>query len=267
MKLGPAAARAAWYAYWNAMRTYHRFEVRGLDRVERAGSSLIVGYHGRAVAHDMCMLMSLLHERSGAEVRAIIHRSVMSAPVLQWMPQGLGFIAGDSEEEMRPLLARGESLMVTPGGSLEGCRSFRDRYEVRWRERHGYLRLALRYHLPIIPTAGTGVDDTYIGLNDGYTLGKKLGLPGSLPLWLAFGATGVWPVTLPFPVKIVCHVGEPIDLEADGPVDPGNRPALGRLHQRVVDAVQGLLDAARGKPPARLTAGAPTLPGDEKHDG
>ena len=129
---------------------------------------------------------------------------------------------------------------------MEGCRSFNDRYRVRWGRRRGYLKLALPYGLPIVPTAGTGVDETFIGLNDGYNWGKRLNLPGSLPLWFAFGLTGPWPLTLPFPTKITCHIGPPIDLLEDGPVDIEDRDALDRLHHKVSGAVQGLLDRARG---------------------
>lgn len=246
LSLGALATREIWYAYWAAMRRYHRFEVYGLENIERCKSSMIVGYHGRGVAHDMILLMSLLRERSGAEIRAIIHKQVAELPILRWLPEGLGYLTNDGPA-MEELIARGESLMVTPGGSLEGCRSFRDRYRVKWGNRMGYLKLALRYHLPIIPTAGAGVDDTYIGLNDGYEWGKRFELPGSLPLWFAFGATGPWPFTLPFPSKINCIVGKPIDLEADGPVDPNDKEALTHLHERVINTVQGLLDEARQK--------------------
>jgi Acyltransferase len=255
MNLGPLAAKNAWHAYWTAMRHYHRFEVQGLENVERSGPALIVGYHGRGVAHDMIMLASLLYERSGAEVRAVIHQKVVELPVLGWLPRGLGYVSGDGPE-LADVFTRGESLMITPAGPLEGCRSFRDRYRVNWGKRLGYLKLALKYHLPIIPTAGIGVDDTYIGLNNGYewgkkfdnsTLAQKLRWPGGFPIWLAFGATGPWPMTLPFPVKIVCHVGKPIDLEADGPVDPSDRKALEKLHHRVTDTVQQMLDEGRGK--------------------
>lgn len=244
MRTGPRLMAAAWSNYWRLMRRYHRFEVRGLDNLERAGSSVIVGYHGRAVAHDMCLLMELMRERRGVAIRAVMHRTAARIPGINWMVEGLGFVTGDGDE-MADLIARGDHLMITPGGPREGCRSFRERYQVNWGQRHGYLKLALRHGLPIVPTAGTGVDETYIGLNNGYKLGKRVGMPASLPLWFAFGLTGPWPFTLPFPTKITCHIGEPIDLRADGPVDIRDRAALAELHQRVAGAVQSLLDNAR----------------------
>lgn len=245
MSPGGRVARAAWFGYWNAMRRYHRFEVRGVERLERAGPSLIVGYHGRPVAHDLCMLQALLRERGGVEPRPIIHATFETTPVLRWLVEGVGFVTGDGAP-LEAALRRGDPIIVTPGGTREGCRSFRDRYRVEWGHRTGYLKLALKYGLPVIPTAAIGVDDTFIGLNDGYALGKRLDVPGKLPVWLGVGPLGLWPLSPPFPSKIVQHIGEPIDLAARGPIDPADRAQMQALHREVVGVVQSLLDRARG---------------------
>lgn len=250
MKLGPRAMRAFWNTYWDAMRRYHRFEVRGLERLKGLGPCLFIGYHGRAVAHDLILLQRMLAERDGVAPKAVVHKSWREIPGLDWLADGLEWVTEDGEE-MRRLFARGESLMITPGGPLEGCRSFRDRYHVRWGDRFGYLKLALKYDLPIVPTGGTGVDDTFIGLNDGYAWGKRLGLPMGLPAWLAFGATGPWPFTLPFPAKICCHIGAPIDPHAEGRIGRRDKAALAKLHERVAGAVQALMDEARGDTPKK----------------
>jgi 1-acyl-sn-glycerol-3-phosphate acyltransferase len=118
---------------------------------------------------------------------------------------------------------------------------------VAWGDRTGYLQMALRHRLPIVPIAASGIDDGYVGLNDGYALGKRLGAPGRLPLWLGIGLYGPFPFSPPLPVKITQRIGEPIDLEADGPVARGDRAAVLRLHEKVKRAVQALLDEGRGQ--------------------
>src|SRR5262249_33108254 len=65
---------------------------------------------------------------------------------------------------------------VTPGGAREGCRGLRSRYRVDWGGRVGYLRLALRHGLSVVPVAAAGADGAYIGLNDADRLGRRLGL-------------------------------------------------------------------------------------------
>jgi 1-acyl-sn-glycerol-3-phosphate acyltransferase len=229
-----AAARAAWFGYWNTMRRYHRYEVRGLEHLPRDGSALVAGYHGRPIAHDLCMLQALLAERA-VRLRPIIHSYFRTAPLLSWIYQGVDFLDGDGDS-MAQAIARGDLIVVTPGGTREGCRSFRDRYRVDWGERFGYLRLARKYGLRIIPAAARGIDDTYLALNDGYRWGRRAGLPGGLPLWLGLGPLGPWPLSPPFPVKIVQRLGPPIDVSSTDD--------LSSLHSRVIAAVQDLLNAS-----------------------
>jgi len=235
---------AAWVSFWRLMRRYHRYEVEGIERLLGGRAALIVGYHGRPIAHDLCMLTVELYERLGYMPHAVAHGAAEAQPIMRWVVDGLGFVTGDGPK-IAEAVARGEHIIVTPGGIREGCRSFRKRYEVDWGHRTGYLRLALQHRLPIVPVAASGVDDAYIGLNDGYALGKRLGAPQRLPIWLGLGIGGLWPLSLPFPVKIRQRIGEPIDLEADGPIDPRDRDAIGALHQKVKGAVQALLSLQR----------------------
>jgi 1-acyl-sn-glycerol-3-phosphate acyltransferase len=237
----------AWLGLFEAMRAYHRYDIVGLDRIlGLRGPALLVGYHGRPIAYDLCMLGVTLHERLGYLPHGIVHGAVDQQPLMKWVADGLGFVTGDGPA-MDAIVKRGELVCVQPGGTREGCRSFRHRYEVDWGERVGYLAMALRHRLPIVPIAASGVDDGYIGLNDGYALGKRIGMPGRLPLWLGIGLFGPFPFSPPLPVKITQLIGEPIDLEAEGPVDRGDRAALLRLHDKVKGAVQALLDAGRGR--------------------
>ena len=235
----------AWLGLFGAMRAYHRYDIVGLDRIlALRGPALLVGYHGRPIAYDLCMLGVTLHERLGYLPHGIVHGAVDQQPLMKWVADGLGFVTGDGPA-MDAIVRRGEHICVQPGGTREGCRSFRHRYEVDWGDRVGYLRMALRHGLRIVPIAATGIDDGYLGLNDGYALGKRLGAPAGLPLWLGIGLFGPFPFSPPLPVKITQLIGEPIDLEAEGPVDREDRGALLRLHEKVKGAVQALLDAGR----------------------
>ncbi|MBJ6764917.1 acyltransferase family protein [Myxococcaceae bacterium JPH2] len=235
----------AWLGTFGMLRRYHRYEVVNLEPLLRPGAKLIVGYHGRPLALDLCMLTVTLHERLGYLPHGIAHGAFGALPGMQRVADGLGFVTGD-DPRLAEAVARGEHVLVQPGGTREGCRSFRHRYRVDWGERVGYLRLALRYRLPIVPVGGSGMDDFYVGLNDGAALGKRWGLPGKLPLWLGVGATGLWPLALPFPVKVTQWVGEPLERHLGTGFDASDPEALRGMHREVMGAVQTLLDRARG---------------------
>ena len=231
----------AWLAYWRAMRSYHRYRVVGLEKLAGESAMLLVGYHGRPVAYDMCMLSVSFYERFGYMPHGIAHRAVETNGLMRWVCQGLGFVSGDSEV-LADAVARGEHIAVQPGGTREGCRSFRHRYEVDWGNRTGFVRLALRYGLPIVPIAARGIDDGYIGLNNGDLWGRRLGVPAGLPLWLGVGVAGAWPFSLPFPVRITQYIGDPIDLSDRGMIDEGDASALMAAQQRIAGAVQELVE-------------------------
>lgn len=237
-------------ASWRIARRYFRYEVEGMEHLETGCPALIVGYHGRPVAYDLCILLLEVHERQGYMPHGIIHGAVNANPVLKWLSDGLGFVTGDGEA-IATAAARGEHIVVLPGGTREGCRSIRDRYRVEWGKRTGYLKLALKHGLQVVPVAAHGIDAAYIGLNDGYRWGKRVHMPARLPLWLGVGPLGLWPVSPPFPVKIRQRIGEPIDLEAGGPIDPRDRDALLGVHGRVTAKVQELLDGLRDPAQAR----------------
>jgi acyltransferase-like protein len=230
-----------WLTVWRCGQRYHRYTVEGLEHLDAPRSALIVGYHGRPFAFDLCMLSVTLYDRLGYLPHGVVHRGTRAIAPLRWLCDALGFVTGD-DERLAAAVARGEHIMVTPGGAREGCRSFRNRYRVSWGERLGYLRTAVKYGLSIVPVAAAGADWTYIGLNDAEFLGRRLGLPSDwawLP-WLGVGPFGLFPFSPPFPVRLHQMVGEPIAPHAGGT----DREALLRLHRRVTGAVQALLDRA-----------------------
>jgi 1-acyl-sn-glycerol-3-phosphate acyltransferase len=231
-----------WLGYWRLLRRYHRYTVDGLEHLDGPGAALVVGYHGRPFAYDMCMLTVALHERLGYLPHGFVHRGMKEIPVLRWLVDGLGFLTDDDDDVARAV-ARGEHIVVTPGGAREGCRSFRSRYRVRWGGGVGYVRLALRHGLSIVPVAAAGADDAYIGLNDAEPLGRRLGLPPDwtwLP-WLGLGPLGPYPLSPPFPVRMRQLVGAPIDPRRYGEICLDDLPEMIRFHAVVQRAVQDVL--------------------------
>lgn len=239
--VGHPPALRAWLAYWRAMKRYHRFRTFGLENLAERETRLVVGYHGRGVAHDLCLLSVALHEAFGYLPHGVVHAAAMKIPVMKQVVEQLQMIPGDDPEAVEAIKARGEHIIVAPGGTREACRPVTRRYTVDWGDRVGYLRFAARYGLSVVPVAAAGVDDTYIGLNDGYRTGKRLGAPLKLPVWLGLGVGGLFPLALPFPARITQLIGPPIPVDAD----PDDREALLAIGRRVADQVQAQLEHAR----------------------
>jgi len=235
-------ALAAWLSFWRFWQRYHRYEVEGLEKLDGIGPTLIVGYHGRPLAWDMCMLTVALYDRLGYLPHGILHRGIEASPRLKRMADALGFVTRDGPA-LAAAVERGEHIIDTPGGGEEGARHGRIQYQVDWGRHLGYLRLALRYGLPIVPVGAAGVDNMYIGVNNPHQTAERLGIPKQFAwaTWIGVGLGGICPFAPPLPVKIKQFIGDPIHL---GHPDPADLGALRTLHERVTGAVQALLEHA-----------------------
>lgn len=223
-------------------RRYFRYEVENFDVLAQTETSLIVGYHGGPWTFDLWMLGDRMHDELGYFPRAVWHWLWWTIPGLR---QAVGELGGlrraPTQDEIDDLRARGEHLIVAPGGMREAMRPFWSDGHVDLGDRRGYLRLALRHDLPVIPVVASGLDETFVGLNDGYRTSRRVFGRGDLPAWLALGIGGIWPLALPLPARIRQRIGEPIRLSAlraGGSEDE----LLERAHEHVTTRLQSMLD-------------------------
>jgi hypothetical protein len=124
-------------------------------------------------------------------------------------------------------------------------RPFWIRYRVDFGKRRGYLRFAARHGLALVPVVAAGIDDAYLGLNDGYRLSHLLFGDGTWSPWLGLGIGGFYPFALPFPVKIRQRIGAPIDLAPLRAAHPDEAAFLEAANQLVVTTMQRMLDDLR----------------------
>ncbi|PLW67387.1 lysophospholipid acyltransferase family protein [Pseudohalioglobus lutimaris] len=122
------------------------------------------------------------------------------------------------------LMADGRDLLVFPGGAHEAVKSARDMYELQWKERYGFVKLAAKNGYTIMPFGMVGPDEFYGHLMEGEDLPespigqllKRLGLltedtrKDMLPP-IPVGALGT---LFPKPQRCYIGFGEPIDLAA-----------------------------------------------------
>jgi 1-acyl-sn-glycerol-3-phosphate acyltransferase len=239
MNVVAGLAREYWIRTWKMRQAYHRFEVKGVEVLEGPGPAIIAGYHGRPFASDLLMLQIHMLDRS-VSCRPLVHDSFAKSRFFRPIVEGMGFLTGEGPELDRAV-AQGAKIIITPGGGQESTRASSVRYRSHWEGRIGFARLALRKRLPIIPAAGSGVDDQYLSLIDGYRTARSLGLPRKMMLFVGVGPLGLFPFSPPFPVKVTLHLGRPIPPEGD----PDSEADVRALHARVVGAVEVLLDRAR----------------------
>lgn len=224
------------------LETWFRPVVRGLERVP-PGAALYVGNHnGGLCSADSFVLGAALHRRHGVDAvpYALAHEVILSAPGMNQLLSPLGAVRASPRNAHR-LFAAGRKVLVYPGGDLDAMRPFAQRDRIVFGPRRGYVRLALRAGVPIVPVVAAGAHATSIVLTDGRRLAKLLGFPRlfrlevcpvtvSIPWGLVVGIT---PPYVPLPTRIFIEVMEPITFERTGEDAANDAAYVEACHRRV----------------------------------
>lgn len=155
---------------------YFRCEVEGWENIPDS-KVLFVGNHNGLLTFEVLMLGYAWWKKFGDSRRALglAHGIVLNYPPFKGILPKLGAIPAHPEVAFHAL-ERGYSLMVYPGGDREAFRPFGERKKIDFYQRKGFIRLALRAGVPIIPIVSIGAHESYVILSRGEELAVKLGL-------------------------------------------------------------------------------------------
>jgi 1-acyl-sn-glycerol-3-phosphate acyltransferase len=236
---------------WMLASLYFRAEVRGLHRIPEKGAVLLVGNHsGGNVTPDTHVFTLAFTTFFGVERRfhQLAHNLVLSIPGLGWLRR-YGTVAATPENAERALEA-GAALLVYPGGDHEVHRPSWQSARVDFGGRRGFIRLAKRHRVPLVPVVSIGGQETAVFISRGERLARLLLLDRMfrlkvLPISLALP----WGVNvgdmfghLPLPAKITIQVLPPIDVH-ELEIDEAYELVTGRMQETL-----SRLEAARRLP-------------------
>jgi 1-acyl-sn-glycerol-3-phosphate acyltransferase len=240
-------------AYTRLLARYHRHRVLHLERLgsllRKGRRVVLVGNHVLDVL-DPLLFTAALIDRYGRVPHFIGHENlVFRLPGLGELARRYQMIPSRHMRETAAALRTTGLLMLYPGSGSEAARrSYRDEpYRLKWEKRLGFLQLALRYDAEILFVAAVGVDEMYYqsSLRTPTWLLRLLSAERYEGSRMQFGVLGphLVPTLLPFPVQITHVVSRPLAL-GDRAATRRSRAALTRLHRRVVQQCQSLLDEA-----------------------
>jgi len=226
------------------IRAYFRYEVVGLENIPEKGRAVLVSNHGILPVDGLLLNYAIKHAL-GRWPRGLTDRRVFRIPVLRQFFMDLGVVLANPQTG-RALLERGDIVYIMPGGAKEAFKPSRDRYRLMWKRRTGFVRLAIQTGAPIVPAVCMGIDETYHVFLEGYQLSEKLfGKEAFLPVTVPVGLG-----PLPMPVKLTHYVGRPLRFQYK-PEDADDPKKVARLHRRVMDAMQSLMERGLREKEAR----------------
>jgi len=231
---------------------YFRSEVRGFERLPERGPFLVVGNHsGGQMPPDIPVLLTAWWRERGDrdDIHALFHHFLIGMPGVGDLLRRAGGIEADPDAA-EAVLRQGGVLLDYPGGDHEVFRPWRDRNRITFDGRLGFVRLALRTQVPVVPAVSVGTHETLVVLARGERVARYLGLdrrfrikvmpivfgppfgfvPGGIPTW-------------PLPAKITVELGEPFDWTLEhGPEAADDEAVVRECYDEITTAMQETLD-------------------------
>lgn len=236
---------------------YFRPEVRGLENIPASGPCLVVGAHsGGVFMPDAVALVSAWLRREGpqSELFCLAYDLLFAVPGLAALLERLGVVPA-SPAVAEAALRRGAVVLVYPGGDLEDCRPWRERHHIDLGGHTGFVRLALRTGVPVVPVISHGAQEAELIVTSGRRVAKVLGLRRlrvhvfPIVLGLPFGLMPIFVPHLPLPAHVTVEVLPALrwsaSAEAAGAEDPAT---IERCYRETVTTLQSALDRLASSP-------------------
>jgi 1-acyl-sn-glycerol-3-phosphate acyltransferase len=236
---------------------YFRVKTDGWENLPDDNKMLIVGSHnGGLAAPDMFMFMYDWFRRYGTDRLAygLMHPTIWKVtPPIASLAVSAGAIQAHPKMGIAAL-RKNAAVLVYPGGAEDVFRPYNLRDQIYFAGRKGFIKLALREEVPIVPIISAGAHDTLLVLADFYEYVKQLhelGMP-----WLFNVDPVVFPVYLglpwglsigplpnfPLPASIHTRVCQPITFEKYGRQAASDREYVDACYEKVRCLMQRELD-------------------------
>ncbi|WP_442932908.1 lysophospholipid acyltransferase family protein [Mycobacterium kyogaense] len=240
------------------VRRLIRPRVYGIDEIDLT-PSLFVGNHTLLGVLDVPLILAELWER-GIPVRVLGDHAHFALPLWRDLLHAVGVVDG-TRAVTEALMVDGQNVLVFPGGGREVAKRKGEKYQLIWKNRVGFARLAIKHGYPIVPFASVGAEEALDVVVDSDN-------PVMAPLRSAFetitGSPDLWPVVrgvgptpIPRPERQYYWFGPAIptdDLAGRHDDDRAVRRVRERVRRAVEDGIAFLQDQQRNDPQASLVS-------------
>ena len=196
-------------------RHWFRVEWEGLEKIPQGGA-LLVANHAGAIPSDAPAIMHGIETELHRPVYGLADNFFRKLPVAGIYWNRLGGLPAHPDNAYRLLREQHQLVLVFPEGTKGTGKHVSERYRLRRFGRGGFVEIAMKAGVPIIPIAVVGSEEAMPIIAKINPLAKALNLPyvPITPQMLALGPLGL---VAPLPAKFRLRVLDPIqfDVPAD----------------------------------------------------
>ena len=235
---------------WNPLMDYwFRMEVEGWEKLPDP-PALLTGIHsGAPFVWDAWTVGVQWWRRFGSErpLHGTAHDALMAMPVLGSYFRRMGVLPA-APDSISAALAAGRDVALWPGGERDSLRPWTQRDQAVLAGRKGFIRLAIRSCVPIVPVSTVGGPDSMPVLASGRRLARWLALDRVARLKMfPIAVQAPWGISpallpeIPLPTKIRTAFQEPIRVDCD-PERAEDDAYVESKYDEVCASIQGGMD-------------------------
>ena len=194
-------------------RNWFRASWEGLEKIPAHGGALLVANHAAAIPSDAPVIIHGIETELKRPVYALADFLFRQTPVVGTIWSRVGGVAAHPDNAYRLLREQKELVLVFPEGTKGTAKTYGSRYRLRRFGRGGFVEIAMRAGVPVIPIAVVGAEESMPTLWKSPALAKVLGLPyfpvtaNMLLLGPVLGLVGY------FPAKFKLRVLDPVRFD------------------------------------------------------
>lgn len=230
------------YKYW------FRVEWEGLEHIPREGGALCVSNHAGAIPSDAPAIMHGIETELGRPVYGLAEYLFRAMPVVGTLWSRVGGVPAHPDNAYRLLHDDRELVLVFPEGTKGTGKHYRDRYRLRRFGRGGFVEIAMRSGVPVIPIAVVGAEESMPILFKSRRLAALMNIP-YFPITANTMLLGPAGLVTYFPAKFKIRVLPPVHF--DVPPDQERYPRARvmeeaeRIREQIQEALYDMLRTRR----------------------
>lgn len=199
-------------------RHWFRAEWEGMDKIPTEGGALLVANHAGAIPSDAPAIMHGVETELGRPVYGLADHFFKGTPVVGTLWARAGGVVAHPDNAYRLLRHQQQLVLVFPEGSKGPAKTYNERYRLRRFGRGGFVEIAMRAGVPIIPIAVVGAEESMPILFKLPSVARALGAP-YFPI-TANMALGPLAAAVHFPAKFKLRVLDPVSFPDVEPAQP-----------------------------------------------
>ncbi|MHB1850062.1 MAG: lysophospholipid acyltransferase family protein [Acidimicrobiales bacterium] len=227
--------------YGPVYSSWFRVEWEGIDKIPAAGGALLVGNHAGAIPSDAPVIMHGIETELGRPVYGLADYLFRGLPVVGTLWSRAGGVPARPDNAYRLLHDQKKLALVFPEGEKGPSKPYAQRYRLQRFGRGGFVEIAMRAGVPVVPIAVVGSEETMPLLWQIPQLARALRVP-YFPVTANMVLMGPLGLAVPFPAKFRLRVLDPVTFDAEPGQERYPKSEVLEESERIRESMQHALD-------------------------